>query len=87
MNMELEYSIIANKPVEASVSWVKSGGEGSVMLNAAGKDIVVAMAMMFRTILEAESENGISGRSLSKTVLTAMKMELERAIEEEKKRK
>lgn len=54
MNMELEYSIIANKPVEASLSWVKSGGEGSVMLNAAGKDIVVAMAMMFRTILEAE---------------------------------
>ena len=51
------------------------------------KDIVVAMAMMFRTILEAESENGISGRSLSKTVLTAMKMELEQAIEKEKKRK
>lgn len=82
MNMGLEYSIVANKPVEASVSWVKSGGEGSVALNAGAKDIVVAMAMMFRTILEAEKEQGIPNRMISLTVLKAMKQELFRAENE-----
>lgn len=82
MNMGLEYSIVANKPVEASVSWVKSGGEGNVALNAGAKDIVVAMAMMFRTILEAEKEQGIPNRMISRTVLKAMKQELFRAENE-----
>ena len=52
MNMELEYWIIANKPVEASLSWVKAGEEVSVVIEGDSTEIIAALRGLFDEVME-----------------------------------
>lgn len=52
MNMELEYWIIANKPVEASLSWVKAGEEVSVVIEGDSTEIIAALRDLFDEVME-----------------------------------
>lgn len=82
MDMDMEHTIISNQPIDASISWVKSGEKMSVVFNANGKDIVIGMAELFSAILEAEREQGIPRKVLSTAVLRAIReVTLEKAKE------
>lgn len=52
MNMELEYSIVANKPVEASLSWVKAGEEVSAVIEGDSTEIIAALRDLFDEVME-----------------------------------
>ena len=52
MNMGLEYSIVANKPVEASLSWVKAGEEVSVVIEGDSTEIIAALRGLFDEVME-----------------------------------
>lgn len=50
--MELEYSIVANKPVEASLSWVKAGEEVSAVIEGDSTEIIAALRDLFDEVME-----------------------------------
>ena len=50
--MELEYWIIANKPVEASLSWVKTGEEVSAVIEGDSTEIIAALRDLFDEVME-----------------------------------
>ena len=50
--MELEYWIIANKPVEASLSWVKAGEEVSTVIEGDSTEIIAALRDLFDEVME-----------------------------------
>lgn len=52
MNMGLEYSIVANKPVEASLSWVKAGEEVSAVIEGDSTEIIAALRDLFDEVME-----------------------------------
>lgn len=80
--MGLEHTIISNQPIDASISWVKSGEKMSTVFIANGEDIVIGMAELFSAILELEREQGIPRKILSTKVLQAIReVTLEKAKE------
>ena len=50
--MGLEYSIVANKPVEASLSWVKAGEEVSAVIEGDSTEIIAALRDLFDEVME-----------------------------------